>query len=89
MRGARWTYDNDADEIHKICALLAGIAVMQCRDAQSVRKDDIFGGRVSLPFLETFPPEPGTTRLALLESTDEWVVYTVDAKSKLPCCGSR
>jgi len=82
MRGARWTYDNDADEIHKICALLAGIAVMQCRDAQSVRKDDIFGGRVSLPFLETFPPEPGTTRLALLESTDEWVVYTVDAKSK-------
>ena len=67
MHGARWTWDKDADPVHKMCALLAGVAVMLCKNAQSIRKDDMFYGRVTMPFLETFAPEPGTMRLALLD----------------------
>ena len=77
MRGARWSFANDADETHKMCSILAGLAVMACKDSQSVRKDDMFNGRVSLPFLETTPPGPGVSRLALIEHTNEWVCYSL------------
>ena len=61
-------------------ALLAGLAVQMCSNAQSVRKDDMFNGRVQLPFLETHPVEPGVTRMALIEHSHEWVVYSTNAK---------
>ena len=80
MRGAPWTYEKDEDDVHRMCALLAGIAVQMCKNAQSVRKDDMFYGRVDLPFLETNDVPPFTTRLALIEHTHEWVVYHVDKK---------
>ena len=77
MRGARWSYEKDADETHKMCSILAGLAVMMCKNAQSVRKDDMYYGRVTLPFLETTPPGPGVARMALIEHTHEWIVYSL------------
>tara|TARA_B110000902_G_C14217469_1_gene553778 strand:+ start:899 stop:1363 length:465 start_codon:yes stop_codon:yes gene_type:complete len=82
MRGARWTWEKDDDLVHKMSALLAGLAVQMFASAQSVRKDDVFNGRVQLPFLETHPIAPGTTRLALLEHSHEWVVYSMSSKGQ-------
>ena len=82
MRGAPWTYSKDEDYTHKMCALLAGVAVQMCENSQSVRKDDMFYGRVDLPFLETANPAPLVTRLALIEHTHEWVVYHVNAQQQ-------
>ena len=79
MRGAKWSYEKDAEETHKVCALLAGLAVMMCQSALSVRRDDMYYGRVSLPFLETTSPGVGVARLALIEHTHEWVVYSLNA----------
>ena len=81
MRGAKWTWEKDEDRVHKMCALLAGIAVQMCRNAQSVRKDDMYRGRLQLPFLETQPAEPSAVRMALLEHSNEWVVYQMSAKA--------
>jgi hypothetical protein len=78
MRGARWTWDKDEDPLHKMCALLAGLAVQSFDSAQSVRKDDMYKGRVQLPFLETLTVEPSVQRLALLEHSHEWVVYSMN-----------
>ena len=79
MRGAKWSLEKDTDKLHKMCALLAGVAVLMCDNAQSVRKDDMFYGRVQLPFLETTPPaDPTVMRLALLEHSHEWVVYSMN-----------
>ena len=80
MRGAPWSYAEDPDPTHKMCALLAGLAVQLCRNSQSVRKDDMFYGRVELPFLETTTPDPFVPRLALIEHTGDWVVYHLDQR---------
>jgi len=82
MRGAKWSWEKDKDEVHQMCALLAGLAVQLCTNAQSVRKDDMFNGRVQLPFLETHPVESGVTRMALVEHSHEWVVYSTNAKGQ-------
>ena len=82
MRGARWTWEQDEDPVHKMSALLAGLAVQMFANAQSVRKDDVFSGRVQLPFLETHPVAPGLTRLAMLEHSHEWVVYSMSPKGQ-------
>ena len=75
MRGARWTYDNDPDPVHKACALLAGIATSMCTHSQSLRKDDFCQGRVNLPFIETLAPDRLKTCIAVLPHTAEWIVY--------------
>jgi len=84
MRGAQWTWAEDSNEVHKMGALVAGIAVLLARGQQSIRKDDAFEGRVDLPFLETRPPEPGVARLALLEESAEWIVYAVSPQTGKP-----
>lgn len=78
MRGTRWTWDNDDDPTHRTCALLAGVAVAMCPTTEELRRADMFGGRVQLPFLLTHAPPLGVTRLALLAHSHEWVVYTMD-----------
>ena len=79
MRGSKWSLEKDPDQLHKMCALLSGVAVLMCDNAQSVRKDDMFYGRVQLPFLETSQPrDPTALRLALLEHSHEWVVYSMN-----------
>lgn len=82
MRGARWTWDKDEDPVHRMCAILAGIAVQCFCNATSVRKDDVYNGRVQLPFLETMPVGPTVQRLALLEHSHEWVVYSMNDKAQ-------
>ena len=82
MRGARWTWEKDEDPVHKMCALLAGLAVQMCDHSQSIRKDDMFKGRVLLPFLETRPAASRLPRMQLLEHSHEWVVYTLDHRGR-------
>ena len=86
MRGAEYSFADDPVIIHKICALLAGIAVILTKNAQSIRRDDAFQGRVSLPFLETklekrfeFLP-----RLHYISDSDDWVVYRMSSKTGMP-----
>ena len=86
MRGAEYSFAEDQNIIHKMCALLAGIAVILTKNAQSIRRDDAFRGRVSLPFLETklekqfeFLP-----RMQYVSETDDWVVYTISGKTGMP-----
>lgn len=82
MRGAPWTYAKDKDTTHRSCALLSGLAVQMFKHAQSPRKDDMFYGRVDLPFLETTTPPPYVSRLALIEHSNEWVVYHITDKQQ-------
>jgi hypothetical protein len=86
MRGAEYSFADDPKIIHKICALLAGIAVILTKNAQSIRRDDAFQGRVSLPFLETklekrfeFMP-----RLHYISDSNDWVVYKMSSKTGMP-----
>lgn len=84
MHGAQYCWAEDSNEIHKIAALLAGIAVLLCTNTQSIRKDDAFAGRFDAPFLETRPPAPGVPRLALLQTSSEWVVYATNTTTGKP-----
>lgn len=84
MRGAEWCWNEDDNEVHKMGALIAGIAVLLARGAQSIRKDDAFEGRVDLPFLEARPPSPGVARMALLEESAEWIVYAISPQTGKP-----
>ena len=86
MRGAEYSFADDPKVLHKICALLAGVAVILTKNAQSIRRDDAFRGRVCLPFLETkiekqfeFLP-----RLHYLSETDEWIVWKLSSKTRMP-----
>jgi hypothetical protein len=77
MRGALWSWNEDESMLHKMCALLAGAALLTTPGAglDAVRKGDAFGGRVELPFLATEAPPAGTRRLALVPHSNEWVVF--------------
>lgn len=81
LRGAVWEYEHSTSETVRMCALLAGLAVIMGRNGD-MRKDDAFSGRVCLPFLETTPPPDGGHRLTLLPETGSWLVWTIDARSK-------
>lgn len=79
MRGAEWSWKSDPDPIHRVSAVLAGMAVIIAKTPDTIRKGDAFRGRVSLPFIETQPPDAGVTRLALVPATAAWVVYSVNS----------
>lgn len=86
MRGAEWSWSDDPKEVHKMCALLAGLCILlggRSGSADLVRKNDAFRGRVQLPFLETMTPAPGLKRLGLIPHRNEWLVYTVDKKQRV------
>ena len=78
MRGARYTWDEDTNLLHKSCAILAGLAVHYGGGGTTndvTRRRDAFGGRLELPFLETREPRSCGRRMALLPQTGEWVVF--------------
>lgn len=79
MRGSEWSWKSDTDPIHRVSAVLAGMAVIIAKTPDLIRKGDAFRGRVSLPFFETLPPNPGVTRLALVPATGAWIVYSVNS----------
>lgn len=84
MRGAEYSWTSDTDKIHKISAVLAGIAIVLAKTPDLVRKGDAFAGRVTLQFLETRPPRENVTRFGLVPNTEVWCVYSVNA-SGTPC----
>ena len=86
MRGAEYCFADDPSLLYKTCALLAGIAVILTVNAQSIRRDDAFRGRVLLPFLETKiePQFEYKPRLQYLADTDDWVVYNIKRSTGLP-----
>ena len=92
MRGAAWSFSEDENEVHRISALLAGLAVLLTRNAQSIRRDEAFRGRVSLPFLNT-NVEPGyenRPRLLYVRDSNTWSCYTLNSEDTpiVHCQGS-
>ena len=73
LRAAEWEWSHNSSETVRMCALLAGLAVLL--SAGDIRKEDAFAGRLSLPFFETLPPTASVTRITLLESTGEWICW--------------
>ena len=78
MRGALWSFESDPDPIHKMSALLAGLALIIAKDKDSIRKGNAFEGRVCLPFIDCPPAPPSLLRMALLPETNNWFVYNID-----------
>tara|TARA_X000001036_G_scaffold181988_1_gene172062 strand:- start:2705 stop:4111 length:1407 start_codon:yes stop_codon:yes gene_type:complete len=88
MRGAPWSWSDDPNPLHQMCALLAGLAMLTCgqgKGSDAIRKNDAFAGRVLLPFFTTKKPvRAGTTkRLFWAHGTDEWIVFTERSKRTL------
>lgn len=74
LRGAEWEWAHSTSPIVRMCALLAGLAVLVSKTGD-IRKEDAFAGHVALPFLETLPPQSGVPRLALIEARGDWVCW--------------
>lgn len=86
MRGARYTFDEDPNQLHKACALLAGVVVHLGGGGTTndvTRRRDAFAGRVDLPFLETREPSAHRRRLALSVGTGTWSVYARDQTGEI------
>jgi hypothetical protein len=77
MRGAAWTFASDEDPLHRMCAVLAGMAVILAKNSEAIRKGAAFGGRVQLPFLSPPPPTDGSSVLSLLPASNTWVVFSI------------
>lgn len=82
MRGANWSWESDPDPVHKLCAVLAGMAVILAKTADAVRKGDAFMGRVTLPFIDCAPPPAGVSRLGLVASAGDWAVFKISQSGK-------
>ena len=77
MRGAPWSYSDDENETHKICALLSGLAMLQLAKQKNadVRLAMPFDGLLQIGFLELLPC-PHSKRLVYDEEMDTWRVYS-------------
>jgi len=77
MRGAPWSYSDDENETHKICALLSGLAMLQLAKQKNadVRLAMPFDGLLQIGFLELLPC-PHKKRLVYDEEMDTWRVYS-------------
>lgn len=83
MRGANWSWEQDPDPVHKMCALLAGLAIVLAKTPENIRKGDAFAGRVLMPFIECSPPRAGVMRMALVPSSAEWTVFSTNESGKV------
>lgn len=78
MAGTEFIWMHGTNPVERACAILAGVAVLVTKGGEDpMRKQDAFVGRVSLPFFETAPPDPGVKRLALVPDQRRWVLYKV------------
>ena len=77
MRGAPWSFSDDENEIHKACALLAGLAMLQLAKLKEadVRLATPFSGLLQIGFLELQPCSE-KKRLVYDEELDMWRVYS-------------
>jgi hypothetical protein len=83
MRGTLWTWEHDDNELNKMCALLAGLAICTFNAGDEIRTADVFAGRVLLPFLKTPSPGVGAHQLVLIAHTHEWVVCHTDKRGTM------
>lgn len=86
MRGADWSWREDKERVHQMCALLAGMCILfagRGGSADIIRKNDAFLGRVQLPFLETPMPAAGTKIMSFVPHKNEWLVYKIDKRRKI------
>ena len=84
MQGAEHVFEHSKSEMKRVCALLAGIAMLTTTGTDdTIRKATAFNGLVQLPFLETVPPAKRTqARLALVPTTRSWALYSLSASGK-------
>lgn len=80
MRGTLWSWQEDGDCTHKLCALLSGLALLMAKG--QTRKGAAFAGRVCLPFLDAPIAEPDKPRLVLLRESGTWVVFAPSGKPR-------
>ena len=81
MAGAEYIWENSTDELERMCCLLAGVGILTTKGGDDpIRKLDAFGGRVSLPFLETTAPTGSSMRLMLVPDARRWILYRIDAR---------
>ncbi len=84
MAGTEFIWLHGTNPLERACAILAGVAVLVTKGGEDpMRKQDAFLGRVSLPFFETTPPNPGVKRLALVPDQRRWILYKV-GKDNVP-----
>jgi hypothetical protein len=90
MEGAEYIWSKSGSELKRSVVLLTGIALLTTPSNVDdvLRKATAGGGRIQLPFWATKPPAPDVARLALVASTQSWVVYTLSAKGKPTTCFS-
>jgi hypothetical protein len=85
MAGPEWIWRNATEEVERMCALLAGVAVLTTKGGDDpIRKADAFGGRVQLPFLETNAPVASALRVMFIRKTQKWVLYQLNAGDGMP-----
>ena len=79
MRGAPWSFSDDPENVHRICALLSGLAMLQLAKAKQadVRTAVPFDGMVQIGFLE-LQPSTHKKKLVYDEEIDTWRVYSRD-----------
>ena len=84
MQGAEHVFEHSKSEMKRMCALLAGIAMLTTTGTDdTIRKATAFNGLVQLPFLETVPPtKRSQTRLALVPTTRSWTLYTLSSAGR-------
>jgi hypothetical protein len=80
IRGSTWSYENDTNVIHKVSALLAGLAIVLFEKGSDIRKSNAFSGMVVLPFVDCIPPPPRVPRMTVISETNEWVVYSINSR---------
>jgi hypothetical protein len=76
MRGASWSWQEDSDAIHKMCALLSGLALIITKGKDDSRKGSAFNGRICLPFIDAPVQDADKQRLTLLRDSATWVVFS-------------
>ena len=79
MRGAPWSFSDDENEVHKSCALLAGLAMLQLAKLKEadVRVATPFDGMLQIGFFE-LQPCAHKKRLVYDEEVNTWRVYSHD-----------
>ena len=79
MAGAEFIWENGEDELERMCSILAGVAILTTKGGHDpIRTLEAFGGRVSLPFLETSGVGAVGMRMALIPNPKRWILYKIN-----------
>lgn len=81
MRGALYAWQQDGDELHRACALLAGLQMVMLKKAPDIKTEAAFYGRVQLPYLATMRKRDAKPRIFVHPETNTWTVYSLRVDS--------